>query len=282
MVESNGMSFPTPVLQGAATAMRLDTFLNLSSQDETLTEEWQANLDLSLNLWLCADGIDVLTDISVQAPHEIHAPPLSPKEAARFAAAWMDTKSATDTYYTISVEHSNLTRLEWHTYMSKAKHSGDFAAGLQSKCRPFSWYAQELNTALVAPEWSDDAALGDDATTHDEDISEINKQEPVKSKQEPVKTQKAKWSVEEKKDEPNEEDKENDAIPPNPHKDPRLPSNPIPQSRLDLLSTAKPIDLAYVDMTDGFKEFPHKGAQDADGNWYVKSEEGSCLNSIVD
>lgn len=274
MSMSNGMSFPTPALQGAATAMRLDTFFNLASLDETLTEEWQANLDLSLNLWLCADGIDVLTEISVKASEQEHTAPLTPKEAARFAAAWMDSKSATDVYYTISETHSKLTRLEWDTSMARAKASGNFAAGLQSKCRPFSWYAEHVNAALVAPVWTDDAALGDDATTHDENIEPDNKQE-----ENPVNTEKLKRNVEEKKDEPKQEEPEeedaqdSDAIPPNPHKDPRLPSKPIPQSRLDLLSTAKPIDLAYVDMTDGFKEFPHKGAKDADGNWgYVHDE----------
>ena len=274
MSMSNGMSFPTPALQGAATAMRLDTFFNLASLDETLTEEWQANLDLSLNLWLCADGIDVLTEISVKASEQEHTAPLTPKEAARFAAAWMDSKSATDVYYTISETHSKLTRLEWDTSMARAKASGNFAAGLQSKCRPFSWYAEHVNAALVAPVWTDDAALGDDATTHDENVVPDNKQE-----ENPVNTEKLKRNVEEKKDEPKQEEpkeedaQDSDAIPPNPHKDPRLPSKPIPQSRLDLLSTAKPIDLAYVDMTDGFKEFPHKGAKDADGNWgYVHDE----------
>ena len=169
MALSNGMSFPTPALDGAATAMRLDTYWNLPSQDETLTKEWLVNLDLSLNLWLCADGIDVLTEVSVEVPEEEPVPPLTPKEAARFAAAWMDTKSAADAYYVASETHDSLTRLEWDTTMSKAKASQNFAAGLQSKCRPFSWYAKEINTELVAPEWVDDEALGDDETTGEEE-----------------------------------------------------------------------------------------------------------------
>jgi hypothetical protein len=36
---------------------------------------------------------------------------------------------------------------------------------------------------------------------------------------------------------------------------------------------AKPIDLKYVDMTDGFKKHPHMGARDEKGNWgYVYDE----------
>jgi glycoprotein-N-acetylgalactosamine 3-beta-galactosyltransferase len=64
-----------------------------------------------------------------------------------------------------------------------------------------------------------------------------------------------------------------DSVPPA-HKNPRLPSKPIPQSRLNLLSTAKPIELTYVDMAyDLNKEFPHKGAKDEQGNWgYVHDE----------
>lgn len=269
MALSNGMSFPTPALDGAATAMRLDTFLNLPSQDDTLTEEWLANLDLSLNLWLCGDGIDVLTEVSVQVPPDEPVPPLTPKEAARFAAAWMDPKSARDSYYVVSETHTDLTRLQWDTTMSKAKASQNFAAGLQSKCRPFSWLADEINTELVAPDWIDDDALGDDEVERDDEGDENAQDNETSDKEQ--KGHRAKWGVEDKKEEPKDEGKKDDdgGVP----RDPRLPSKPIPQSRLDLLSTAKPIDLTYVDMTNGFKDFPHKGAKDENGKWgYVHDE----------
>jgi hypothetical protein len=53
----------------------------------------------------------------------------------------------------------------------------------------------------------------------------------------------------------------------------KLPSKPLDEKRRRLLSTVKPIDLTYVDMTNGFKKHPHKGAQDEKGNWgYVHDE----------
>ena len=258
MALSNGMSFPTPALAGAATAMRLDTYTNLPSQDETLTKEWLVNLDLSLNLWLCADGIDVLTEVSVEAPIEDARSELTPREMARFAAAWMDVQSATDTYYhyviskmtTTTKTNQHLTRLEWDTMMANAKASQNFAAGLQTKCRPFSWYAEEINTELVPPKQVADDALWDDVLTKDEENVDENKD-------------KGKDGNEKENENANKGDAQSpeEAVPP-PRHDPRLPSKPIPQSRLDLLASARPIDLTYVDVTGGFKEFPHKGAKD--------------------
>lgn len=256
MALSNGMSFPTPALAGAATAMRLDTYMELPSQDETLTKEWLVDLDLSLNLWLCADGIDVLTEVSVKPPIvEETVAPLKPKEAARFAAAWMDLKSSTNAYYVLLESHKDLTRLEWDTMMANAKASENFAAGLQNKCRPFSWFAEEINAELIAPDLVDDDALGDDEAPGTDENQGLLDEKKVEGKEtaEEGHQMKANWGV--------AEAKENDDEPPQRH-DPRLPTKPIPQSRLDLLAPAKPIDLSYVNMTGGFKEFPHKGAKD--------------------
>lgn len=71
-----------------------------------------------------------------------------------------------------------------------------------------------------------------------------------------------------------QESKENpgkDAPPP--RKNLKLPSKPLDQRRLDILSTAKPIDLKYVNVTGGFKNHPHMGAKDENGNWgYIHDE----------
>jgi hypothetical protein len=53
-------SYQTPVVLGPATAMRLEVFVNLPARDSALQSQFAADMELSLNLWLCADGLDVL------------------------------------------------------------------------------------------------------------------------------------------------------------------------------------------------------------------------------
>ena len=78
MAFSNGYSYPTPTLAGAATALRLQTYLHLPAQDTSLSSEWAANLELVLNLWLCADGIDVLSQVMVnRSVVDVASPALS-------------------------------------------------------------------------------------------------------------------------------------------------------------------------------------------------------------
>eukprot|EP00984_Skeletonema_dohrnii_P005270 scaffold1843_cov107-Skeletonema_dohrnii-CCMP3373.AAC.1 len=58
---SNGESYPTPLTQ-SATALRLRTYNAFPASDEALKSHYSADLELSFNLWMCADGIDVLAN----------------------------------------------------------------------------------------------------------------------------------------------------------------------------------------------------------------------------
>jgi glycoprotein-N-acetylgalactosamine 3-beta-galactosyltransferase len=295
MALGNGMSFPTPVLTGAATAMRLDTYKDLPSQDESLSEDWSVNLDLSLNLWLCADGIDVLTDVSVKALERKLASPVTPQEAARFAAAWMTSDSETAAFDVASQTHPEMTRLEWDMMLAHAKTSQNFAVGLQSKCRPFSWYAREINTNLVAPEPKKEEEKPKDKEVKKVEVEKVEPPEEKKPAKEEAKKAKTEDAPKEKKDgapvkqvdeeKPHEEplplpeavERDSEENPmkdaPPPGKELKLPSKPLDQVRLDILSTAKPIDLKYVNVTGGFKDHPHMGARDENGNWgYIHHE----------
>ncbi len=53
-------SYPTPAALGPATALRLNVFNNLPARDSELKSQFGADMELSLNLWLCGDGIDVI------------------------------------------------------------------------------------------------------------------------------------------------------------------------------------------------------------------------------
>jgi hypothetical protein len=138
----SGMSYPSPAFNGAAMAMRLDTYLNLPAQDQSLMDAWSANLELSLNLWLCADGIDMVHDATITFNDNNPTVPLEPEVVARFAAAWMDDRFARRFFQTYS---STITRLEWQTLVSKARDSPSFPKDLPKKCRSFEWFASEIN-----------------------------------------------------------------------------------------------------------------------------------------
>ena len=90
--EGGNESYPTPVVMGGAAAMRLDTFLNLPATDDGLLHYSSADLELSLNLWLCGDGVDVLTGARVAIPPVMSgeaARALPPQEVRRMQAMWL-------------------------------------------------------------------------------------------------------------------------------------------------------------------------------------------------
>ena len=191
---SNGESYQTPVTQ-AATALRLGTYNSLPSHDEHLTNHFSADLELSFNLWLCGDGIDILG--TSMARVVVDPTVLSPKEkaqvpgplAARLTSAWMSghddeylngiltavAREAAENYLHLrgeDVKDHTMThkrRLSDKTtelkhmlvrIASEAKQTATFPLGLDRKCRPFSWYAcnVHLRVNFDKPELSASAA----------------------------------------------------------------------------------------------------------------------------
>jgi hypothetical protein len=209
---SSGDSYPTPALNGAAVAMRLNTYVNLPLQDHSMKTAWAANLDLSLNLWLCADGIDMLKDLTVTAFEQTPAAPLSPEMAGRFAAAWMDDITAKKFFNAFTHTYRDITYLEWETYMAEARESPTFTRGLPQKCRSFQWYAQEINGDLS------------DLLAQSEKVVEEVKEE--------VAVAKPKEERKEKEAEPKEEEdagrQEPQYIEPEVEDKPNLPDKPMP------------------------------------------------------
>jgi hypothetical protein len=287
----SGRSYPSPAFNGAAMAMRLNTYLNLPAQDESLMEAWPANLELSLNLWLCADGIDMVPDAIVTTFDTDKDPmvPLEPEVAARFAAAWMDDRFAQRFFQTYS---SAMTRLEWQTLVSHARDSLSFPKDLPKKCRSFEWFATEINPdfskVLELPEVPEAAAV---APPKPKEIVPV----PVPQKQ-VVPEEKIERKVEDKNAPPalvnhipHEEhhepppEEQNHMEPPHepkvesnpnlPQKEQKMPSKPLCKECLEIIKKAKPIDISFVDVSGGNQEFPHKGAKDENGNWgYIHDE----------
>lgn len=252
--QSNGHSFPTPALNGAAVALRLDTFANLPAQDPSLKEPWTANLDLSLNLWLCADGIDIIEEVEVSPPVAYQlTTPLDQEEAARFAAVWMDNSIQQKFFQAYS---STWTRLDWETKVTKVMHSATTPKDLARRCRSFEWYAKEVN-----PNLSKIFEQGAWEHDHDKDIAE--KRDAAKDSQSeahldppPVVQQKE----EEHKDPPPVND-----IPNLARHDKKKPVVPLRPENRKIVASAKPINIDFEDVSGGHEEHPHLGAKDENG-----------------
>ena len=266
MALSNGESFPSPGLDGLATAMRLDTYRQLPSQDPELTDEAAANLDLSLNLWLCADGIDVLRDVSVKSGSSAPLGMVQPQEAARFAAAWMDEVYSEKVFESITKIHKELTRLEWETMMSKARSASDFTPNLQTRCRSFEWYANEVNPAL-------DATL--ETAREGEKKAKEEEEKVVKAAAKAGKGEEESFKI---PPEAIREDTDAGNVPKGGSGagnggERRKPSKPLAPNRLEIIRKATPIDIAYEDVANGHKDHPHKGALKDNGEYgYIHDE----------
>ena len=293
---SSGMSYSTPAVNGAAIALRLETFLSLPAQDPTLMDRWPANLELSLNLWLCADGIDILNDVEVMKPAEATPMvPLEPEMAARFAAAWMDERFAQRFFQAYS---TTITRLEWETLAAKARDSNTFPKDLPRRCRSFQWFAEEINNDFakvlnqVVPEEEDGESQ------HKTIVRAITPESPAKAGEEKPKQNEEPPVAHENSDqgekgdtysdksgvqkemepppineEPLDHQMEEDQIPNLVQHHQQKPSKPLCDECLKIVQQAQPIDISFVDVSNGNREFPHEGARDENGNWgYVHDE----------
>jgi hypothetical protein len=294
---SNGQSYPTPALNGAAVALRLGTFLNLPAQDRSLMDPWAANLDLSLNLWLCGDGIDIIEDVEIKSSETPLSVPLDPEMAARFAAVWMDPIFQQRFFQSYS---SQITRLDWETKVTKASQSDTIPKDLSNRCRSFEWYVKEVNPdlskILEQSGWESHREEEEKRQTETKKIEvSPEKQEPpsepkkdivaaaaaavaanvVKEPEKvpPVTVKEGEGLVHESHDAVPEGQAAEGGIPDLARNDKKKPSKPLRPENLKILSSAKPIDIAFLDVSGGHTEHPHMGATDESGAYgYIHDE----------
>jgi len=263
---SNGESYPAP-LTTVATALRLETYNAFPASDEQLANHYSADLELSFNLWMCADGIDILgsslarvvVDPLVLSPYE--KAKLPGPLAARIVSSWMSAHE--DDAFSDGILHAvaESSAVSWqhkqrnggdpqpkdHTLSehrelvdktqelkhalvrigSEAKQSSSFPTGLAKKCRPFSWYAQHVHSKLM--------------DFHDWDDVDASMQHAGMSQQQPLSPQKSTEKL--------------------------FPSQPLSEARMSIIQKASPVKLAYVDASGGHVAHPHKGATDSNGSF---------------
>ena len=288
--QSNGASYMAPIWNGAALALRLETYRQLPIHDMALTEAWPANLDLSLALWLCADGMDIviagagdednhqqdnsqggkdaltvtLMDPSLN-PTTVVTAPLPPPMAARLAEAWMDEGLQRQffSYYTTNITtYQQVTYVEWQTYQAQARQSSTFVSDLVQKCRSMEWYIRQVNAQGLLP------------ILEQKPIQETpkEKKQPPKENNQDSDNKKEETAKEQEVQPVMEQDEENSVAIPE-RRELKKPSQPLCEECLQIVEKAQPINLQKVDMSGGHQDHPHLGAKDADGNLgYVHDE----------
>ena len=266
MALSNGESYPTPLT--SVTGLRLATYNAFPASDEILTNHLSADLEMSFNLWMCADGVDILgsslarvvVDPMILSSYEKSE--LSGPLAARIVSAWMDgheneayakvvfkavAESSAASWqhkmvaaqgqqqkdHTMSDQRILLDKTQEFTQIlvriaSEAKQSTSFPLGLAKKCRSFSSFVQQVHPKMEISQED-----GENSSAH----ADLLHQQPPAVKER------------------------------------LLPSKPLREENMAIISKASPVRLAYEDVSGGHMNHPHRGATDENGVFgYVHDE----------
>ena len=157
---TNGRSYPTPILEGSATSLLLSTFMELNSNvnvedsNRYLISTVAADVELSLSLWLCGSGIDIINELHVEKNvllMQKERDYVRNEEKVWLINEWINNNNDGNN------EHNNIgqkllqrfnstdiSRNMMHE-MSLKKNLDGSSSQLRKKCRSFDWYMKEVN-----------------------------------------------------------------------------------------------------------------------------------------
>lgn len=263
--------------------MTLETFLNFPVSDVSLDSHFASDLEMSFNLWLCADadGIDIVTMLRAKTTlgllqHKDKAG-VSSASMARMAYTWMGGENTDIGKQVLNLDEKS------RSLIGNLRSAGELDdlpdVKKLSSCRTFDWYAKEVNEVMV----KELKTLPHIHVKRQQanaqhyrkvpSISNTNRKElpahkiivpPKPAEHVPVPVAKS---------EPNTpSEKSGKWVGINPKK-------PLSQTNKDIISTAKFVDLAFVDASGGHKEHPTMGALDENGQpGYVHDEKALHKN----
>jgi len=268
---TQGKSYPTPVLEGSVTAMKLDTFMNLSVSDEKLVSHFASDLQMSFNLWTCADGIDIIPMLRAKTTlgvlqHKDKAA-VSPQDVIRIAMTWMGAKSSFIGKQVIGLaEKSGVT-------MDQLMLDGDLkdVPNISGNCRTFDWYVEHVNLAMEK----------ELKTMKEKPLKRVIHKRGQKQHQKlPVSEEelKRKHASEAKPDEKKDVSQEKKQT-----QEAKFvgkpPMKPLRAMNKEIISTAKVMNLTFVNVRKDNEDHPHAGALDEnDEPGYVHDEKALHKN----
>jgi len=275
-------SYASPALAGAATALRLNTFLSLPVVDTGLKTHYASNLELAFNLWMCGDGIDILpraraiVDPSLLDPVDSH---ISNEYVARLAGSWMDEDYALEVWKQRRKDDKELVREKMVQWSEEVLSTG--VSDAREGCRSFSWYAENVNKELkmkkkgvvkLTPKKEAEAStktknkknVNKELNMKKKGVVKLTPKKGANNKDEP--TQKLRITKKKKQKQVQKEEMKYKPKMPEPRAPAKLTHGRLLNAeQLEILSHASPIDLAYEDYSNGHTEHPHKGATDEFG-----------------
>mmetsp|Transcript_25541 Transcript_25541/g.31459 ORF Transcript_25541/g.31459 Transcript_25541/m.31459 type:complete len:873 (-) Transcript_25541:132-2750(-) len=139
---TNGRSYPTPILEGSVTSLLLSTYFNFllpTPNSHLLKTTLSADIELSFSLWLCGNGIDILTDLHAEKDIMLmqrERDYLSDEEKILLVKDWMMNDG---------IGESILQRLQVDDASSSITTSKNNDL---KKCRTFKWYTKEVNVLM--------------------------------------------------------------------------------------------------------------------------------------
>ncbi|KAL7520445.1 hypothetical protein ACHAWX_006249 [Stephanocyclus meneghinianus] len=271
MAMGNGESYPTPLLLGGVTAMRLETFNSLPASDDKLINHYSADLEMSFNLWMCADGIDVLggaTSARVLVDPQVlpltERAELSGPLIARMVSTWMSGHGDdvyADAFLDIAAKEAAIestTKAEGGDTHGVPKDKARIARALEEETKRrrnlLVRIAEETRHSTSLPSgigkkcrpfsWFVEHVV---PTLMIHEYGEQEAETPALNTEISVAIKKRDQKI--------------------------LPSKPLDAARMAIIARASPVKLAYVDVSGQHVEHPHKGALDEKGNFgYVHDE----------
>ncbi len=147
-LSSSSSSYPTPIIEGSVTAMKLQTYLMLPVKDGLINSFQAINIELSFNLWMCGDGIDILPQLIVTKP-----PSSSQQQQPSISESSTTSMSRLmETWLKIYVENNNNNNMDplhdrrHAKFRPASRVKMDIKSSLPSTnyCRDYKWYIETV------------------------------------------------------------------------------------------------------------------------------------------
>jgi len=208
------------------------------------------------------------------------------QQVAKMASIWMDeifrerffeayaaeVSSTTDEN---DDEQTEITRVDWETAVTKNQRSKASSQQLYRRCRTFEWYIQEVNTDLsyiLDTKLKEDHRfdpVAEEEHEQDEMEEEEDEEENGADDEEGVAEKEVEAHFAPPELQKNEAEKHNDEVlaQAEEHSETakKKPSKPLRPTNLEIVQKPKMVDIAFVDVSGGHEEHPHKLALDALG-----------------
>jgi len=320
--DTNGASYPTPILlNGGITVMKLDTFVKLlspaswssmgSGRDDGLMTEYGADVEMSLALWNCGNGVHVLPLLKAGNGSTAPTSEISKRDgggekrvivdkggytpiqrdAVRLASVWTAGSSVSDKKRDAKGYDDTMTPMEKVIFKRLAKrYRSDINVmqmamqqirkslpliGLGEQCRSFEWFMKTVNN-----DFEDLEVVIKELNDHKPERIESDQKMRVDDTDNEKEEEEEEEEIDEEA-EGNDDAAEKDGNIKQPLKNKKqiVTKTQLSAFNLEIISRTHPINLSFTDPSSIEDEQPRLGAVDEDGRQDYIHDEKSLRNN---